>query len=426
MTGERIKELRKKAGLTQKELASGIITRSYLSQIEQGTVEPTYNVLEQLSKRLGHSVEEILSNNIDKDIGILEIKRNLKLCETYIVTNKAAKTEEIINKIENTLGKLEGSPNTQISYYEYGLLNWVKGKYHETLGDFSIAELLYRVSVEKFQKTASSKELMRSLDSLGSCYTKLEKYELATQTLKEAYRISVYEQIQDITKVSLLLNLGIVHGRIKEIYSAIHFLTEAVELNQMLGTYFKQGDIYMALGICYMEINNLTEAEFCYFKSLHFLQITDNKKNEAGLYTNLGILYVKENDLDKGIEYFIKSLALYHQIQASTSVINNTKIELAKTYLAKKDFIKVEEYCLEIIKTEKNHYFLAKSHELFGDLWLLRLDTQKAINEYNKALATYQKTNNKLSNQILKKLGNTYSSINDYIKAISFYEKINI
>ncbi|QWH32201.1 tetratricopeptide repeat protein (plasmid) [Bacillus mycoides] len=154
--------------------------------------------------------------------------------------------------------------------------------------------------------------------------------------------------------------------------------------------------------------------------------MTDNKKNEASLYTNLGILYVKENDLDKGIEYFIKSLAQYHQIQASTSVINNTKIELAKTYLAKKDFIKVEEYCLEIIKTEKNHYFLAKSHELFGDLWLLRLDTQKAINEYNKALATYQKTNNKLSNQILKKLGNTYSSINDYIKAISFYEKINI
>ncbi|MGO0733129.1 hypothetical protein ACTIGL_22110 [Bacillus shihchuchen] len=81
-------------------------------------------------------MEEILSNNIDKDISILEIKRNLKLCETYIVTNKTAKTEEIINKIENTLEKLEGSSNTQISFYEYGLLNWVKGKYHETLGIF--------------------------------------------------------------------------------------------------------------------------------------------------------------------------------------------------------------------------------------------------------------------------------------------------
>ncbi|MGR5878339.1 helix-turn-helix domain-containing protein [Bacillus pacificus] len=36
MLGQRIKELRKQKKLTQEKLADGIITRSYLSQIEKG------------------------------------------------------------------------------------------------------------------------------------------------------------------------------------------------------------------------------------------------------------------------------------------------------------------------------------------------------------------------------------------------------
>ncbi|NIA61166.1 helix-turn-helix transcriptional regulator [Bacillus pacificus] len=50
MIGEQIKSLRKKAKLTQQDLAEGIITRSYLSQIEQGSVQPTYEVLEKFAK----------------------------------------------------------------------------------------------------------------------------------------------------------------------------------------------------------------------------------------------------------------------------------------------------------------------------------------------------------------------------------------
>ena len=66
MIGEQIKSLRKKAKLTQKALAEGIITRSYLSQIEQGAVQPTYEVLEKFSEKLNCTLDDILLKPIDK------------------------------------------------------------------------------------------------------------------------------------------------------------------------------------------------------------------------------------------------------------------------------------------------------------------------------------------------------------------------
>lgn len=51
--GENIKKVREKAGKTQEELAQEAgIHVSYLSRIERGVVNPTFEVLEQIAKAL--------------------------------------------------------------------------------------------------------------------------------------------------------------------------------------------------------------------------------------------------------------------------------------------------------------------------------------------------------------------------------------
>ena len=51
--GERLRLLRRSAGLSQAELAGGRFSKEYVSQIERGKTQPTDETLEWLADRLG-------------------------------------------------------------------------------------------------------------------------------------------------------------------------------------------------------------------------------------------------------------------------------------------------------------------------------------------------------------------------------------
>lgn len=58
--GEKLRLARAEAGLSQRQLCEGIITRNMLSQIEHGTANPSMDTLKQLSSRLGKPVSFFL------------------------------------------------------------------------------------------------------------------------------------------------------------------------------------------------------------------------------------------------------------------------------------------------------------------------------------------------------------------------------
>lgn len=51
--GERLRQARREAGLSQRQLSEGIVTRNMLSQIETGTAMPSMDTLAALAARLG-------------------------------------------------------------------------------------------------------------------------------------------------------------------------------------------------------------------------------------------------------------------------------------------------------------------------------------------------------------------------------------
>ena len=59
--GKRIRELRNKGGMTQKELAEKAdISTSYLCDIEVGRTNPSLRTLERISKAFGITMKEII------------------------------------------------------------------------------------------------------------------------------------------------------------------------------------------------------------------------------------------------------------------------------------------------------------------------------------------------------------------------------
>ena len=61
--GQRIKEARLEAGISQRQLCKGVITRNMLSQIENGSARPSMNTLSHIAQQLGKPVSFFLEED---------------------------------------------------------------------------------------------------------------------------------------------------------------------------------------------------------------------------------------------------------------------------------------------------------------------------------------------------------------------------
>ena len=96
--GDRVRELRLAAGLTQSELALGRCTKEYISQIERGKTRPTEQTVRWLSARLGVDVALLVSG---------------------VASDDRARTEAIVARAEGLSGRRE---------YETAIAEFVKAR----------------------------------------------------------------------------------------------------------------------------------------------------------------------------------------------------------------------------------------------------------------------------------------------------------
>ncbi len=66
-TGERLQKSRLSRGMTLIELAKGLCTPSFLSQIENGRVRPSHNILSALASRLSVPMDHFQLESLELD-----------------------------------------------------------------------------------------------------------------------------------------------------------------------------------------------------------------------------------------------------------------------------------------------------------------------------------------------------------------------
>ncbi|MNU59555.1 anaerobic benzoate catabolism transcriptional regulator [compost metagenome] len=94
--GERIKRLRKQRGMTQTDLAGEHMTKSMLSQIENGKALPSMRTLQYLAEKLGEDAGYFLGE--ENEHGITELVREIEM------NSKKKCYEEVVRKVEPLLG----------------------------------------------------------------------------------------------------------------------------------------------------------------------------------------------------------------------------------------------------------------------------------------------------------------------------------
>lgn len=88
--GTTIKNIRVGKNLTQKELSNGIITRTYLSKIENDLVNPSFDVIEKILLRLNMSLDEFIFVCNNKNISDKQ-----KIMNTFLSISSNTETKKI-------------------------------------------------------------------------------------------------------------------------------------------------------------------------------------------------------------------------------------------------------------------------------------------------------------------------------------------
>jgi tetratricopeptide (TPR) repeat protein len=184
--GERLRQLRVAAGLTQSELAGERFSKEYVSQIERGKTRPTSGTIEWLADRLG------------VDGGFLA---------SGVATDERARLEGALTRAEAL---------------------------YEAQEDEDAAEAFEPLAAAA-RATGVPELQVRALVGGGLAKMRLGDHRAAVELLNEARAISEAESFSDVERADVLARLGSCRYQLSSVQSALGLFNEALALAERSG-----------------------------------------------------------------------------------------------------------------------------------------------------------------------------------------------
>ncbi|WP_406866991.1 helix-turn-helix domain-containing protein (plasmid) [Priestia megaterium] len=370
--GEKIKYFRQKSNISQKKLAHGICSISYLSKIENNFSLPSEEILLLLCERLGITPKDLdnqkelqqqFYNDIEKINKEIHLKENTNILKNF---------EKVLYKYKKNLEGVEIDLLTYLFYLRIYL----------KLNDKRKASIYYnKVEIIKHSvNDFSSKYYYSFLGLYHYLYGNL-KSSLAFYQKAETY--------QTQNKEDIFYQLALVNSLLGKVTSSTHYAYKALK------AYTEKMDFKMCincnllLGVNYRKIGEWRKAKDIFLKILDRLDQAENRKITSKIYHNLGLtlMNLKENkealhNLRKSLDYKsddekIKTINLIVKLLLKEKQLDTSLIWLNKgIYLSHKFH-----NCEYSIKFEVLKHFALK--EEYTDKFIEFL-SQKAIPFFEK------------------------------------------
>lgn len=129
INGSKIKETRKKLGLSQSDLAKGITTQGTISSLERNSTSPGSTILVKLLNRLGLELNDIMIDDV-----ILENSQILNHADKLSMNYKHKEVLELLNKVK------EPEAKEQLLHYQFLKTDaqmWVSKDYDDAIFGFN-------------------------------------------------------------------------------------------------------------------------------------------------------------------------------------------------------------------------------------------------------------------------------------------------
>lgn len=405
--GNLIKYYRQKENWTQKELASGICSVSYLSKIENGTVEPSEEILGLICERLDINMTGI---NLEDDEELMEM---LHRWHNYIQHNDRKGAEELFKKIQLT-ASLSSSHPSQI------LFRLFLFRYRLFTNEMEQAQELFQ-GLQKMEGLLEREYCYYYFKFSGMFYLKLGQLEHAISSIKKAEE--KYKRLH-FKDPELFFYLSMIYSKKQELNRGIIYAQKALEMYQEILFYERITDCNLLLGIQY---NNLGEFDIAedYFKKL--LPKNSNHIQARVLpkvYHNLGYIYYNRKNYEKALSYLQNS---YHLKKIDSEKINTLYL-IASCYFELDDRNKAKVN----LKEGKRLATLCRNQKYTYKFYILEHQIHDALNDHDfitclrdEILPYFEQSGEKAEyKDVVKLLGDIYFQNRQYKNAATIYQKL--
>lgn len=403
--GDRIRFFRISQNILQDELASGIISVSYLSKIENNQVLPSIEVIDLLCKRLGIKF-------IDYEQPTL--KQNLFDWYRLLIDKEKDKAKEIFITLEDEMKQTQDS--IQLMYYML-----FKLRYHLMLMEIDKA----REYIEKINELIDI-----FTDDMKYYYYKfmglyqylLENYQEAFDYYKRAEKIIFSIVFEKWEEADLFYALALTSSRLWKVPICINYAQQALDIYQANYNYRRSSECQILLGISYQRIGEFEKSETS-FKLANKIANTLGDNRLKGLVEhNLGCLMSVQKRPVEAIEHFINSLNYHDNMYLNSKL--NAIYELVKEYYFMKEYeqgLKWIDNGLELVVKDNGYHEYELHFKVYQ--FLMREESEGYENYMKENVLPYFEEKEKFDYlaDYAEFLGVYYEKMNKYKFAAKYY-----
>ena len=271
--GERVRQLRVAAGLTQTDLAGERFSKEYVSQIERGKTRPTRETIEWLAAKLG------------ADAGFLE---------------RGVSTDER-SRVEGMLARAEALANAH--------------RYDEAVDELENS----RTAV---MATGAIELEARALST--EAWARMERGEVkpALQLLERCRTINDGPGFSDVDRAQVLFRMAVCRYHLSSIASAVSLFSEALKLAEGSGLPcdLLRSEILGWRSRCYRRQRDLEAAREDVERALELAQSLDDHRTMANVYFQASLVSERMGHWVLARSYAERAKAYYEQLNDERNV----------------------------------------------------------------------------------------------------------
>src|SRR3954471_11320840 len=293
--GERLRQLRVAAGLTQTDLAGDRFSKEYVSQIERGKTRPTRDTIEWRAQKLG-----VDPGFLERGVSADERRRVETLLARAEALTESNQHEEALVEFENCKTAVLATGVTELEVRHLAGEAWARMENSEIK---PAIELLNRARMLADAPEFSDVDRADLFFRLGVCRYQLSSIATAVNLLNEAIALAEGSELPcDRLRADILGWRSRCYRRQRDLEAAREDVERALELAQALDDPRKTADTYFQASLISDRMGHWVQARnYAERAKAHYEQVND-ERNVGRLLNNLGGLNFQLGKPEQAVE----------------------------------------------------------------------------------------------------------------------------
>ncbi|TCP57793.1 DNA-binding XRE family transcriptional regulator [Tumebacillus sp. BK434] len=374
--GQKIREWRMRKGITQTELAEGLVTPSMISQIESDKANPSFKLLEGISRKLDVPIDQFLMDMQDK----LEHDTRHKLAKSLISAKQYEKAIQVLEGLADEPAVDRNEVRKELaSAYIYAK-------------QFDNATRLLESMLEEVALDKDRSHAVELLRWLGRAKMEQHDYVMAKHYFQQAMKeLAKSESLDNSTKGSLYHNFAATLAYLGEVQEAIEYYKKAITALQGTPNLLQMGRTYTALATAYYHMNEYAQAADTTRTAITMFRSVNNRYDEVVAKKNYGILQYELGQYDDAIAQF-EECAEEFKAMEEMDLVANVYGEIGTVYFRRKNYQEAEKWCFRALELlGKEHRERAFVYRTMGVMYQELQNFERALEYMLSSVELFEK-----------------------------------